>query len=93
MSQESPLDCTEYAEVGASLGQAEGTVRSPSNDIRVDVVLAIVLPEAHGADLISSATDQGDASAAWARHTDRPLVVDLAILHGSAECMRLRRPV
>ncbi len=48
----------ESAKVLSCLGQAEFTVGTPANEIGVVVILTVILPEAHLADLESTAMGQ-----------------------------------
>jgi hypothetical protein len=59
------LTCTHGLEVGPGCREAEQSVWAASDDVRVMVVLAVILPEADRADLVPAPLGQGDEAATW----------------------------
>jgi len=55
-----------FPESPAGLRQAQGTVRSAPNHVGIDIVLAVVLPLAHVADLVRAALAQRQLTTARA---------------------------
>src|SRR5687767_11557143 len=58
---------TEGGEVPAGLGEAVAAVRSTTNHVGVVVVLTVVLPETHRADLVLAACVERQVATAGAR--------------------------
>ena len=97
-----PVAGTNGVEVPTGLSQTQPTVRSAAYPVGVVIVLAVVLPEAHGADLIEAAL--GKRQVATARTPIGPALwaavhVDEGFGHGrilaKSRCLRIRicRPI
>lgn len=56
---------THGVEVPTGLSQAQPAVRSATDPVGVVIVLAVVLPEAHGADLVEATLGKREVAAAW----------------------------
>jgi hypothetical protein len=52
--------------IGSPLREAQITVRATEHFICVVIVLPVVFPEAHGADLVAAASTESFEAAAWA---------------------------
>jgi hypothetical protein len=58
--------CSVRGEIMTGLSETQAAVGAPAYFIGVVLILAVVLPEAHGADLVHAAFAEGEVSAARA---------------------------
>ena len=66
MLQRPAVARAKLSKILASLRQTQRAVRAASHFIGICIILAVILPKAHGTNLEAAATTQGQIAAAWA---------------------------